>query len=143
MQDNKQEKSPIKQRILQYLEIKGISKYEFYKKTGITRGVLDQNTGISEENLARFIAYDRDINLEWLVLGVGDMQKNESYSTMSSVIKEPTRAYTSPKDETINKLTKECNDKANRIIELMDQVSTLKEELATLRNADGAESRIA
>lgn len=73
MQINKQEKSPIKQRILQYIENKGISKYQFYKETGITRGILDQFNGLSEDSLSKFIAYAQDISLPWLMIGQGDM----------------------------------------------------------------------
>ena len=57
MQENKQEKSPIKQRILLFLAKKEVTQYEFYKNTGVTRGVLGQNNGISEENISRFLAY--------------------------------------------------------------------------------------
>lgn len=77
MQENKQEKSPIKQRILQYLGKKGISMYDCYAKTGITRGILGQNNGISEDNLAKFLAYFTDVNIEWLVTGQGGMFCND------------------------------------------------------------------
>ena len=56
MQENKQEKSPIKRKILLFLSENGISQYDFYRKTGITRGILGQNNGISEDNMARFLA---------------------------------------------------------------------------------------
>lgn len=75
MQENKQEKSPIKQRIVQYLTKTGISAYEFYKKSGVTRGVLSQNNGITEDNIARFLVYAPDISLEWLLTGKGSMIK--------------------------------------------------------------------
>ncbi len=77
MQENVQEKSPIKQRILLFLAQKGITQYEFYKSTGVTRGVLAQNNGISEENISRFLAYFPDISIEWLMTGVGSMLKGE------------------------------------------------------------------
>ena len=73
MQENKQEKSPIKKRILQYLELKGISKYSFYKDSQVTRGVLDQGTGISEDNLAKFLSYAQDISPIWLLTGEGEI----------------------------------------------------------------------
>lgn len=73
MQINEQEKSPIKQRILQYVDYKGISKYKFYKESGITRGVLDQNTGISEDTLIKFLDYAREISYKWILFGVGEM----------------------------------------------------------------------
>jgi phage repressor protein C with HTH and peptisase S24 domain len=77
MQENKQEKSPIKQKILLYLTKKGVSEYEFYKKSGITRGILAQNNGISEENLARFLAYAPEVNEQWLLTGNGEMIKGD------------------------------------------------------------------
>ena len=96
MQKIIQEKSPIKQKILQYLEYKNVSKYEFYKQSGVTRGVLDQDNGITENNIARFIAYAQDVNLEWLLTGRGDMLRHDdSYRQLdvddadSVVVHEP------------------------------------------------------
>ncbi len=69
-----QENSPIKKRILQVIELKQITKYEFYKKSGIARGILDQNNGISEENISKFLEYMPDINTHWLLTGQGNME---------------------------------------------------------------------
>ncbi len=77
MQDNRQEKSPVKQRILLFLAENGISQYEFYKITGITRGILTQNNGMSEDNVAKFLAQYPQVNTEWLLTGAGEMTKNE------------------------------------------------------------------
>lgn len=77
MKDNTQEKSPIKQKILLYLAHKGVTPYEFYKNSGVTRGILTQNNGINEENLARFLDYAIDINPAWLLTGDGDMLKEQ------------------------------------------------------------------
>ena len=73
MQEKRQEKSPIKQNILLYLAQKGVSAYEFYKESGVTRGILQQNNGISEDNIARFLAYTPDVSIEWLITGRGSM----------------------------------------------------------------------
>lgn len=83
-----QEISPIKKRILQYIDIKGLSKYQFYKDSGITRGVLDKDSGISEDNIAKFIAYDTNINFQWLLTGEGPMLKNQKSD--NSVVAQPT-----------------------------------------------------
>ena len=56
-----------------YLAKKGVSAYEFYKESGVTRGILQQNNGISEDNIARFLAYAKDVNVEWLITGRGEM----------------------------------------------------------------------
>lgn len=63
--------SIIKTRILHYLELKGITKYSFYKATGIANGVLSQPNGISEDNLLKFLECYHDVNLDWLVRGEG------------------------------------------------------------------------
>lgn len=81
MQEKQQEKSPIKQNILLYLAEKGVTPYEFYKASGVTRGILQQNNGISEDNIARFLAYAPDVNIEWLITGKGDMLRNKEVVT--------------------------------------------------------------
>ena len=81
MQENSHKKSIVKQNILQLLEIEGISKYEFYKKTRITRGVLDQNNGMSEENIARFLACYAEIDANWLITGKGERLKRNVHQT--------------------------------------------------------------
>ena len=58
---------------MQYLQEKSITLYEFYKKSGVTRGVLTQNNGITEDNLVRFLTYAPDVNPDWLLTGRGSM----------------------------------------------------------------------
>lgn len=77
MQEKQQKKSPIKQNMLLYLTEKGVTPYEFYRASGVTRGVLQQNNGISEDNIARFLAYAPDVNIEWLITGKGEMLKDK------------------------------------------------------------------
>lgn len=90
-----QEKSLIKQNILKFLENKGVSKYQFYKETGITRGVLDQNNGMSEDNTARFLAKYPDINPDWLLTGKGSMLRGEAEPA-------PIHVFNSTKDRVID-----------------------------------------
>lgn len=73
-----QENSTIKRNILKYIDYKGITKYRFYQETGITRGILDQNNGMSEENTARFLACFPEINAEWLITDKGTMLKSDA-----------------------------------------------------------------
>lgn len=78
-----QENSLIKKNILKFIEYKGISKYKFYQKTGITRGILDQNNGMNEENAAKFLAYFPEVDANWLMTGEGEMLK-ETTSAQST-----------------------------------------------------------
>jgi len=78
MQENKRENSIFKERILEYLDKKGISKYECYKNTGMSRSVLSQPNGMTEDNMLKFLAYYKDINPTWLLTGEGGMMKDEA-----------------------------------------------------------------
>lgn len=106
----KQEKmrkiSPVKERILQYLDYKNISVSKFYSETGISRSTLIKPSGASEETIAKTIATYRDISLIWLLTGKGEMIKNEDY-TDESVVSEKEIKYSSKnvtKRELINAL---------------------------------------
>lgn len=68
--------SIIKPNILLYLKKKGLSEYEFYKRSGITRGALKNRSGMSESNILRFLDFEPEINLQWLFSGSGKMLKN-------------------------------------------------------------------
>lgn len=98
------ENSIIKKNILQFLEFKGISKYEFYQKTGVSNGVLTQKSGMSEENTMRFLSYYTEINPSWLITGEGPMLKSE--------INKPTTEVTEPRIHYIGKHGKVKNEQA-------------------------------
>lgn len=68
----------IQERILQYLEYKGVSKYKFYQKTGLSNGFLDKNSSIGSEKCEIICSCYPDINLEWLITGKGKMLKLEA-----------------------------------------------------------------
>ena len=91
-QENRQEKSQIKQNISLYLAKKGVSEYEYYKLSGTTRGVLGQN-GISEDNISRFLAYAPDVNPEWLLTGRGSMLKSKSPLDDITPLGEPQSSF--------------------------------------------------
>ncbi|SHK71580.1 hypothetical protein [Epilithonimonas mollis] len=78
--------SILKEKILQYIEYKGVTKYEFYKNTGVSNGVLSQKSGLSEENLLRFLSYYKDVNLDWLFSDKGPMLKEHKKGSISQNI---------------------------------------------------------
>lgn len=119
MKENKQEKSLIKQNILLYLASKGVSPYEFYKISGVTRGILQQNNGISEDNIARFLAYANDVNTEWLLTGKGEMAKT-NHSTL------PEHAHSAHISE--NKDSENESNKQNLYPEMTDKLLNIISE---------------
>lgn len=103
MQENKRDFSIFKERILEYLEKKDISKYECYKNTGMSRSVLSQPSGMTEDNLLRFLAYYTDINPTWLITGEGNMLKEEKKeSSQSEKLKKASEAMTKYEDKKKN-----------------------------------------
>lgn len=83
MQEKEQIFSPIKQRILQYVDTLSISKRDFYAKTGISRGTLESKTGITEETISKFLATYGNVSPEWLISGKGPVE-NSSLSNVRS-----------------------------------------------------------
>lgn len=73
MQEKQQKISPIKQKILQFADYKGLSKRSFYATINVSRGTLESNTGITEDILTKFIATYPEVSLEWLLRGNGSM----------------------------------------------------------------------
>ena len=70
--------SKIKMRILEYADLKQLSKRRIYLETGISNGVLDKETGLSENNIEKFISTYVEVSPEWLLTGKGPMLKSET-----------------------------------------------------------------
>lgn len=68
--------SVIKKRILQYLDYKGISKYKFYQKTGLSNGTLSQPNTMNETYIVKVLSCYDDLSSEWLLRGEGDMLRS-------------------------------------------------------------------
>jgi len=71
----------IRERILHFLDNKSISKYRFYKETGISNGFLDKEGAIGSDKCVIICTCYPEISAEWLLLGVGEMLKHENKST--------------------------------------------------------------
>lgn len=84
MQEKEQNISPIKQRILQFVDTLSISKREFYAKIGVSRGTLESKTGITEDVMAKFIAEYDQVSLIWLITGEGEMLKTSEPAIIQS-----------------------------------------------------------
>ncbi len=77
--------SPVKKRILEYCSRKGLSKRRIYLETGIANGTLDKSTGLSEDNIVKFISAFPDVRVEWLISGEGKMLKEEVKVSMKEM----------------------------------------------------------
>lgn len=67
----KQELSIIKTRIVTFLSEEGLRPADFYRRTGVAKGVLSQPSGVTESVLLKFFAAYPTANPEWVILGTG------------------------------------------------------------------------
>ncbi len=73
--------SPIKQRIIEYLDYKGYKKDDFFQKTDIARSNFSGNGAKSEiggDKLVKILTSYPDINPDWLLTGKGKMLRADS-----------------------------------------------------------------
>lgn len=66
---------------MKFADTLSISKREFYKKTGISRGTLESSTGITEDTLAKVVATFKDLSPEWILTGEGEMYRSSNTHT--------------------------------------------------------------
>lgn len=96
MHEKIQKFSPIKKRILQFVDYLNISKREFYAKTGISRGTLDNNSGITEDILTKIFANYSEISPLWLITGEGSMLISEIFHQPDKISAESPKAAIDP-----------------------------------------------
>src|SRR5574344_2031174 len=73
--------SPIKKRILQFIEYKGIAKTEFCEKASISYANMKGKSLISEiggSQLGEILSIYPDLSADWLLTGEGEMLKKGS-----------------------------------------------------------------
>lgn len=71
--------SPIKERILKFIDLKGIKKVDFCEITGISYANLKGKSLYSEiggDKIAEILSIYPELNPEWLLTGNGPMLKN-------------------------------------------------------------------
>ena len=65
-----------RERVLQFVDYRSISKNKFYKETGLSNGFLDKNNHPGADKLEQIIYTYPEINPEWLLIGRGSMLRN-------------------------------------------------------------------
>lgn len=131
MQAKEQNISPIKQRILYFAGTLGISKRDFYTKIGVSRGTLESKTGITEDVITKFFATYPEVNVEWLMLGVGEMLK-----TKRTPKTQPDNNTSNPEDKVNEFLL--SKQSSNPVIDrLFDLLTAKDKEIGNLREETG------
>jgi bacteriophage CI repressor helix-turn-helix domain len=116
--------SPIKARILQFIENQGIQKKEFCDKTNISYSNLKGKSLKSEiggEYLINIVKVYGEISPEWLLTGKGDMLKS-SEKNLEEESSENIKLYKKLLEAKDNELAQ----KQEIILSLKDHINTLK-----------------
>jgi hypothetical protein len=92
--------STVKERILQLIDYKNISKNKFYIETGVSNGILDKKGGLTLETIEKIYSRFPEINMNWLLFEEGEMVKEKEYTPSNDVftIAEPEVNYTNHND---------------------------------------------
>lgn len=69
----------VKERLIQFIEYKGISKYEFEKRCELSpRYVSNIRNSIQPDKMERIAIVFPELNFDWLLIGRGSMLFNEN-----------------------------------------------------------------
>ena len=76
---------------MNYLEKKGVTRYQFYKDTGLSNGFLDKEGNIGSDKCELICNKYPDLDLNWLITGKGEMIKDEPIQ--QNELKEEQKPY--------------------------------------------------
>ncbi len=102
-----------KERIKKYLLYKGISKNKFYEQTGFSTGFLDSGNSLGVDKARIIINKYPDINIEWLIMGTGEMINNLSDSLKA--------IYTNSQSKTIFENNSEAECAINQLLTVIKE----------------------
>ncbi len=68
------------ERIVQFIDFKGISRYKFCKDLGFSNKFLDNSSNMGTDKAGIILHYYPEINPEWLLTGEGEMLKNAPHT---------------------------------------------------------------
>lgn len=119
-----------KSNLLKYIELRGIKKPEFYKKTGLSNGFLDKNENISSNNIEIIISNYSDISVEWLITGEGEMLKQDR------IDEAPDEDLVKALNSTIDAQRITIDAQRDTIIILKEKVSDLEDRLDKYEGGD-------
>lgn len=131
-----------KKRIASFLKHKGISQYEFSRRTGLSNGFLNSGENITSANLDVITNEFKDLNLIWIVKGIGPMVISEelpevisgSYLTPSYArpVEEYIKWIMDDSDEKLKDMTPsqliELNKVSKKLIRAKNETIKAKEE---------------
>jgi hypothetical protein len=133
--------TPIKERILQFVDYKELNKEIFFKKidTASTnfRG-KGAKSDLGSDKIVKILTEFPEINMEWLLTGKGEMLKNEMPASPAPPETIPENAFykkiLKEKDNEIKELNREVGGLQQKNADLQAENAILKNDLAQSKN---------
>lgn len=110
-----------KEKILKYLEYKGVKPAEFYRTCKFSNGFLDSGKSFGTDKLTIILDNYRDINLRWLLYDEGEMLLTDTH-----IVNEPHSNYGKEVKEMLYKQIEEN-------LKLKSKYRTLQKTLENLK----------
>ena len=89
MQDNNENNTKIISRLSQYIDSQGSNFNKLSKNIGVSNSyfskMLNNNGSLGEDIIRKILLYYENLNPEWLILGVGEMLRNDNLSEKDSL----------------------------------------------------------
>ncbi|ASF44206.1 transcriptional regulator [Capnocytophaga endodontalis] len=127
------------ERILKFIDYKGISKLSFYREVGLSNGFLDKNKSVGTDNLVKILKSYPEIEPLWLLLGEGEMLKKGTVVIDNSNVKSKNsfvgnnitggNVTISISNEDVSKIIEQHKELTERLKTSQEQMSTLLEIL--------------
>lgn len=132
----------VNQRVRDIIKHYNLSPNEFSRKLGFDRStkiynIVSDSTGVSTDIIVAIANSFEEINLEWLLLGKGEMIKRND---LDNNLREPFENYNNPKNEMNMDL--EFKQKDQLISILLDKIALLEKELSFLKNPGALNKQI-
>ncbi|CAA0144823.1 conserved hypothetical protein [Tenacibaculum maritimum] len=127
----------ITERILKFIEYKGINKSRFYRETGLSNGFLDKVKDIGCSKIEYILNSYPEINIEWLVLGRGDMINQKNSDNFDSISAENTNILNVSKNVSKNNEKQKIHKKLTNVDSIESIISRkVISELRPILNKD-------
>lgn len=129
----------IKERLINYLKISGISKKDFSEKTGISLWNVTGKSVKSElggEQISRIIGNYPNISPDWLLLGKGEMLRQNSEKNDDErvpMVKIPAEVWETMRD-TMQLQTASIKEKDEQISKLIEMLKGELTGMSVLNN---------
>ncbi len=111
-------------RVRQYIDFKGITRYKFCRDLGFSNKFLDNSSNMGTDKACKILRQYPDINPEWLITGDGDMLRTPTLAN-TTIASEPSTTYiaSSPASDVNMSLV-------NILAQQAEEIGRLKAELA-------------